>query len=212
MAKKMILSEKELEHLSDVIGEAESHTSGEIRLMIVKRSFPLGHILPTVWLVLVCLGLMVLWFMRDHLQEAPWWLLPSLLVGSSLAAWPLARLQQVQRFFVNPLDMRQAVWMRAELEFHREGLSHTQGNTGILLFLSLLERHAVVLADRGISARLEANTWDGVVSLIQAGAKSGHWKERLEEAIRLCGRLLAEHFPAESHGENQLPNAVIVKD
>jgi putative membrane protein len=213
--KMSLLSQAQLDALARAIGEAEKRTSGEIRLMIVKRSTPVGHVPQVLWLMLVALSLLVLWFERDHfVLGAPLWLIPALLFGAAVIAYVLSYSATIGRLFVSMPDRRQAALARAELEFHREGLSHTQGATGILLFLSRFERQAVVLADRGIASRLDPSVWKDVVALITSGAagSADHLEAKLKEAISLCGRLLAEHFPIQPGDVNELPNTVIVKD
>ncbi|NJL24269.1 MAG: hypothetical protein HC902_03220, partial [Calothrix sp. SM1_5_4] len=178
---KDILSPSELEHLSQVIAEAEKKTSGELRLIIVRQSSRLGHALPLLWLSLVALGLIVLWEERHLLPPvAAAWAVPALLIISALVSWPLSRWSTLRRWLTPVADLRGSVWARAELEFHREGLGGTKGSTGILLFLSLLEHQAVVLADKGIASRLDPSTWDGVVRMILEGPKTGKWAKASE--------------------------------
>lgn len=205
------LSQDELDRLAQVIGECERKTSGEIRLMLVGRSSPTGHVMATLWLSLVVMALLILWYLRSEFVVAPIWLIPAVLIAAAGAAFVGARFSFVQRLFVTTPDMHHHVWARAEVEFHREGLGHTQGATGILLFLSMFERQAVVLADHGIARRLKDTAWDDVVDKILEGAKSGRLASKLEEAIRLCGDHLAEHFPPQPGDVDELPNAVIVK-
>lgn len=209
---KGILSQTELDELANAIADAERTTSGEIRLMIVGRSCFSGGVYRLWWLSLSCAGLLALWFQQHLLYAEPWWLMPAVLVLAALIAWPLARVPVLQRVMLHPRDVDRAVWARAEVEFYREGLSATKGATGILLFLSLFERKAVVLADKAIAERLPPSTWDDVVAIILQGGRSGRWKAELESAIRLCGRLLAENFPIQPDDVNELANTVIVKE
>jgi putative membrane protein len=200
------LTPQKLEHLGDVIGEAESRTSGEIRLVIVRRSLVAHHAAPMLWLIFIALAAVFL-----PLHQA-WWILPTVMFGALVLAFPLSRWQRMQLWLTPAADIHHAVWARAEIEFLREGLSHTRDRTGILLFLSRLERQAVVLADQGIASKLPASTWDDVVQTILAGARSEDWAPKLAEAIRLCGDHLAQHFPAKPDDSDELSNAVVVKD
>ena len=210
---KAVLTAAELEQLAQAIGEAEKETSGELRLMIVERSTIANHVEPLLWLLLVSLGLIALWVERMNPLVEAWgdWLVPAVLGLSAVLALPLARLPFLRRWLVTPADRRQAVWTRAELEFYREGLTATKGGTGILLFLSLFERQAIVLADRAIAAHVPKSIWDDVVGLIVKGAGTNALATQLESAIKLCGEHLRAHFPAEAGKTNELSNAVILK-
>ena len=79
------------------------------------------------------------------------------------------------------------------------------------MFISLLEHQAVVLADKGIASRLEANIWNEVVATMLEGPRTGHWADCIEKALRQCGSVLAEHFPIRPGDHNELPNLVIIK-
>ena len=85
------------------------------------------------------------------------------------------------------------VRQRALAAFTEEEVFRTRARTGVLLFLSLLERRVVVLADAGINARVRQGEWDGVASGIVDGMRRGRPGPALAAAIRDCGGLLAAH-------------------
>lgn len=210
---RFYLSEDDRAHLKNVIAEMEKRTEGEIRLVIVRRSSPLGHLPVTLWLILMVCGLLTLLSFRFELMlDFRWWWVPAMMAGAFVLAYVCARVPALQRLLTHPADVHHHVWHRAELEFYREGLGQTADKTGILLFLSLFEKRAVVLADQGIHKKLGNGQWDHVVETIVSAAKTGEWRPRLEEAIRDCGGLLATHFPATKPHSNQLPDDIVIKD
>ncbi|HMN69188.1 MAG TPA: hypothetical protein PKC28_11665 [Bdellovibrionales bacterium] len=207
---KNLLNEHQLRNLANVIVEVERSTSGELRLMLVKQSARTEHVFPLLGFMFATAGLLGLWYFRFHFVfEFEAWRSIAIVLASSLAlAFLLSRLLFVRRLFTPGLH--EQVLARAEVEFHREGLGNTAGRTGILIFLSLMEHQAVVLADRTISAKLPAATWTEVIAKVLDRAK--RWEVRIEEAIRMCGGLLALHFPRGADDRDELPNHVIVKD
>ena len=208
-----ILSEAELKKLANVISEVEEKTCGDIRLMVVKRSAVTGHVHLLLWSLLLSLTFLYIWFFRHSLIVwERWWLWPSIILGQYILAAFLSRSQLLQRTFTSHHDLRHQVWARAEVEFHRQGLSDTRSHTGVLLFVSLMERQALVLAGKAIADKLPPNVWDKVAKIMTEGARSGHWAEKLEEALRECGAYLASHFPKQAGKTHQLPNTVILKD
>jgi putative membrane protein len=124
----------------------------------------------------------------------------------------LARSTFLQRLLTPHEDLHHQVWTRAEVEFHREGLSDTKSHTAVLLFVSLFERQAVVFADQAIAQKAPPEAWNQVVALMVQGARTGRWAEQLEKALRECGKYLAEHFPPGPQKTNELPDTVIIKD
>jgi len=209
----VILSAQQLDHLADVIQELELKTAGEIRLMIVGRSSTIGHVWFQIWTLLTGMTALIFWLERDFfIFHADVWFWPVILLVYYFAAIQLAKLPGLQRLFIPRDDMESQVWSRAELEFQREGLNQTQGRTGILLFLSLMEHQAVVIGDKPIAAKLQQSTWDEVIDLVLVGGKTGDWVGQLEKALRLCGGVMATHFPIGTVDHNELSNLVIVKD
>jgi len=207
-----LLSEEQLQRLSDTITEVEKATTGELRLIIVGRSSRSSHVFPLLAFLFSTFALIYLWYSRHmFVLEPKSWLVPALLFTSAVLAYALSRVPIVQRRLTWPADLEHQVLARAELEFHREGLDATENQTGILLFLSVLEHQAVVLADKGIAQKLDENVWTEVVAQILEGARHQHLAQNLEAAIRRCGELLQKHFPAQPGNRNELPNHVIVK-
>jgi putative membrane protein len=102
--------------------------------------------------------------------------------------------------------------MRAEIEFYELGLSETEARTGVLLFVSLMEHRAVVLADQGIAEKLDSEIWNGVVDQMVAGVKRADFAGGMCAGIERCGALLAPHFPAAAENANELRDHLVIKD
>lgn len=211
-----LLSREQLDRLSNVIAQAERKTSGEIRLMIVKRSSKLPEVFPMLTLLFATILMVFCWYEREALifnYYKGYWVIGVLVLTASLVlAGIFSRFDFVQRLITRSDVLEQWVWLRAELEFHREGLSRTEDRTGILIMLSLFERRAVVLGDKGINEKIDKNTWSEVVGTIVDGVKRGQLAENLELAIQQCGNLLVKHFPIQPGDTNELANTVIVKE
>lgn len=207
-----LLGEAELKKLATAITEVERTTSGELRLVIVGSSARTSHVFPLLSFVLASAGLLALWYLRAPilLEPVPF-LAPLVLAASVLIAFVLSRSSVIRRRFTWPADLEHQVLMRAELEFHREGLDATKDKTGILIFLSVEEHQAVVLGDKGINEKLKPEVWSKVIATILEGARKKQLAQKLEEAIRTCGHLLHQHFPIQPGDKNELPNHVVVK-
>lgn len=207
---KALLNEVQLKSLAQTISEVEKHTSGELRLMIVSKSTYTGHVLPMLWLLMmvICWPLLV---SQAHWVELRISVIVPMVVISFSLAWLLAKWEWLARYMIPTRDLVAQVWERAELEFHRENMGHTEGQTGILLFVSLFEHQAVVLGDKAIAQKLKAEDWESVIETMLKGPKLG-WYDALKAAIQASGALLSQHFPAQPGNRNELPNHVIVKE
>lgn len=196
------------------IAEAEKVTRGEIVPMIVRRSSSVGHVAPMLLMIFLLLFFVIIEMVE--LQKPGYghslWTLGGGLLVSFLATRVLANSPLVQYFFINKIDREWLAKQRAQIEFYEAGLDRTKGATGILLFVSLMERQAVVLADRGISCKLPEGTWDEMVMLLVRGAQSRDLGSGMCEAIQRCQVILSEHFPILDEDRNELANRPIIKE
>ncbi len=201
------------ERIETAIAEAESHTSGEIVPILVRRSSTVGHVpLVSFTLLLLCVFLFDLPAHLAELGGPSWvWLGACWLFAGGLALG-LSRLDAVERLLTPRPDQMQQVDQRAEIEFYELEMSQTQNRTGILLFVSLMEHRAVVLADHSIAEKLDAEIWQELVALMIQGVKRGDLAEGMAQAIQRCGELLSPHFPIADDDTNELRDHLVIKE
>ena len=86
----------------------------------------------------------------------------------------------------------------------------TAENSGILIYVQLVDRKVEILADRGIAARVTQAEWDGVCREMEADFRGGEWRRGALQAVARAGDLLARHFPAGGSNPNELPDQPLV--
>jgi putative membrane protein len=102
-----------------------------------------------------------------------------------------------------------AVMQRAVRAFYEKGLYKTKRNTGVLFFLSLLERKVWVLADKGIYEKIDQETLNRFARTVSQGIKEGRACDALCNAIEEAGKLLSRHFPITPDDTNELSDEVM---
>ena len=108
-----------------------------------------------------------------------------------------------------PRSARRAVAHRAAMEqFTIRGLARKKERTAILIFVSLAERYARIIADEGISARVPQSQWQAAVDALIAHMRDGRIADGFVAAVDLCGNELARHFPPAEGNRNELPDRV----
>jgi putative membrane protein len=113
------------------------------------------------------------------------------------------------RVALMPRAMRRAVAHRAALQqFALRGVARKKDRTGILIFVSLAERYARIVADEGIAARVPQAHWQQAVDELVAHMSSGRIAEGFIAAIAACGDVLATHFPPREGGRDELPDRI----
>jgi putative membrane protein len=197
-----LLAPDALAAIEAAVRGAERTTSGEIVPVVVERSDPYADVrIGAAAIVALALGGVFLAFAPSHSA----WLVPTQICVFAALCWAFGWRPLLGLVAPNPL-FAERVHRAASLAFHEAGLVETRDRTGILIFVSLLERRVQVLADRGIHLRVEDGTWDGVVLRIVAGIRVGQADQGLIDGIRLCGEILARHFPPRSDDANELPD------
>jgi putative membrane protein len=204
------LTAQDVAAISQAVAEAESKTSGEIVPVIVGRSSP--RQMPRKLAFLILLFACALYY---HFVSAGWhtdqiWLTCGLaLLCITIVSYFLPEF--LERLLWSKADLNHICDLRAEVEFFEADLRQTEARSGILLFISMFEHRAVVLADIGISEKLPPTTWHEVVDLMIRGAKTKKTAVGLCEAIKTCGDILAEHFPKKEFDRDELPNSLVLK-
>jgi putative membrane protein len=147
----------------------------------------------------------------------PWgpslaWIWGVLYGAAMVLGYSLGSLSAVQRWLLPASEQKEAVEQRALLEFYAAHLDRTERGTGILLFVSLLEHRAVVLADKGIAQHCQPKVFDDVVEDLIQGAKSGDLAAGFVQAIARSADLLAPHFPPLATDKNELKDYLRIKE
>lgn len=189
-----LFTQLDRDRIAAAVKEAERKTSGEIVPCVMDRSddyeeaeWRLGALCGS--LVLAALAAVYL-FTPAWL---PWnfaeWLL--VILGAFAAGMGAAKLlPSVKRMFAGRRLLDQRIAQKAAQVFIDEEVFNTRDRTGILLFVSLLERRVFVLGDSGINARVLQTDWQGVVDTVVEGIAGGRPADGLIAAIGKCGLLL----------------------
>lgn len=205
------LSAQDHDRVATAIRSAEEQTAGEIYCVVAGASDSYFYPAATFALVGTLVAGTLCAFVLDH-----WWIsvrlphfalaqiLGSLAVLLALLAFPRLRI-----LLVPPYLQHSRAHGNAVKQFLAHNVHLTAARTGILIFLSLAERYAEVIADGGIAARVEQDRWDAIVADLTAQAKSGHLADGLVGAVGAAGALLAKHFPPDGTDRDELPDRVV---
>ncbi|MGD9215855.1 MAG: TPM domain-containing protein, partial [Desulfobacteraceae bacterium] len=84
--------------------------------------------------------------------------------------------------------------------------------TGVLIFISVFEHKVWVLADHGINAKIEKETWKQIVRTITDGIRNGQPADAICTAVQKVGKILETHFPIKPDDTNELNNVIVSDD
>lgn len=202
---------EEHERVRAAIAAAETRTSGEIYCVLAHDSdgyfFPASFALTVAMLALsLILGLVLdgMWYDLPLAVFATAQGLAFLAGMAVLAVFPGLRIR-----LVPPALQHRRAHQNAVKQFLARNIHRTEARTGVLIFVSLAERYAEVIADAAIDERVDQSAWDETVRLLVAHAAEGRIADSFVEAIGRVGALLAEHFPPSPGDRNELDDHLV---
>jgi uncharacterized membrane protein len=95
---------------------------------------------------------------------------------------------------------------RAEDLFARLRVWDTEHNSGVLIYVQLVDRRIEIVADRGIAAKVSEAEWSAICRAMEKTFRAGRYEEGALEAIEGATALLARHFPSDGQHRNELPD------
>lgn len=206
------LREGDIEKIEAAIADIEKVTDGEVIPMVVRESIrpsaPTKAMFSWYLFCIFALVALILPHLNVYIFHDYEWV--ELAVAAAILGVILDHIPGAKRIIMRKPELHQAVQLRAEHLFYRAGLHRTKNHVGILIFLSLAERVAVVLADEGIASKLEKDVWNKVVKSLTGAAQRGELAEGLRTAIHMCGKILAQYCPRQMKTENEIPNRLII--
>ena len=108
-----------------------------------------------------------------------------------------------------PRAARRAVAHRVAMEqFSIRGIARKKDRSGILIFVSLAEHYARIIADEGIAARVPQSEWQGAVDVLIAHMSGGRIAEGFITAIEVCANVLMTNFPRTETTRDELPDRI----
>jgi putative membrane protein len=135
-----------------------------------------------------------------------------LLVGSVLLTFGISRLRRVKRALSSAEATERWVGLRAEVEFFEKVYGKTGAASGVLIFVSLLERRTMILADAPIFAKLPKESFDKTLAALNARIADNALAEGLVEAVEAIAPLLAREFPIRPGDRNEISDQIVLKD
>lgn len=201
-------SQADFDAIEAAVRKAELSTRGEIAIQLSSHSrhWSTERLIHALVFTLICMA-SALYFTRDvgwgvyyNTSQAILWGA----IGFVIAFFGWGRfLERAER-------RRKTVWDRSLDLFHR--ITPTRGLTGVLIFVSLEEEQAAIVADKGIASKVPPDYWHMPHAMIVRAMKQGKHAEGIIAAIETIAVELARHFPRASDDINELPDKPTVID
>jgi putative membrane protein len=200
----MSISHEDHERIAIAIHSAEAKTSGEIVCVLAQTS---THTTALPVFISAVTALAMPWLLVTFTAMTVHRIL-SLQVVAFLMLLAFLSLPRV-RVALMPPKARRAIAHRTAIEqFTSRGIGRRKDRTGVLIFVSLAERYARIIADDEIAARVPQSEWQAAVDALVGHMRDGRIADGFITAINVCGNQLARHFPRIATSNDVRPDRI----
>lgn len=136
-------------------------------------------------------------------------------IEAAVAAAEAGHRAELRFVIEGPLALRDLVAgstprARAEALFSSLRVWDTAENSGVLVYVNVVDRAVELVADRGVHALAGEASWRAIVGEMEAAYRAGRFEQGSLAAIARLGQLLREHFPRSGENPDELPNAPLL--
>ena len=222
----MQLGEEDFRRVTEAVAKAECASDGEIVTIVARRSDAyhdvalhyavLAMLLVPAWWAVVPQGWIDWWsgMLLGWNEELTRPVVMLVLFVKLILAFLFARLLLAWR----PLRMALTPGSTKSRRVHRRAVDlfrascelKTRGRTGVLIYLSLDERRAEIVADQAIVDKVAPEVWGEAMALLVDEVKQGRVGQGLTLAVEKVGAVLAGILPPTRGNPDELPNRLIL--
>lgn len=211
--------------VTEAVAAAELETSGEIVTVFADRSDDYSDV-ALLWAIAASFTAMsvVALFPEFFLDRLDWLLggwthdwtageLFAMLTALGLikfaGVWAI-QLWQPLKFWLVPGPVKSARAHDKAVALFKVGAERrTHGRTGVLIYLSMREHRAEIVADQPIAEKVPADVWGEAMADMLAEIRQSRLAEGMAAGVRDVGKVLAEHFPRADDDVNELPDRLV---
>ncbi len=203
---KSFLTDEAKEALTGAIRSIEARSCAEVVIAVRVRSASYLHA-DLISGILAALATLAYTLWSPHGFSLVSIFLDPIVVGI-LFGLLTSRLPYTRRWFT-PTGTREAwVARAARAAFYEKGVRATSQRIGILVYISLLERHSSVVIDSGVQQAVDPAEWEPAVKAIDAAVDRGLDGVEVARVIDKLGDILEPCLPVSDDDVNELPDEV----
>lgn len=223
--ERLNISEADHDRISAAVLAAERGTDGEIVTIIAPRSdayhdVGLHYAVAAMLVLLTLVASFPRAFSDFAISALGGWehSLPvttqlSLLLGAMILIFLIVRYTLAWM----PLRMSLTPGATKERRVRRQAVTlfracaqgRTKGHTAILLYLSVAEHRAEIIADEAINAVVAPERWGDAMATLVGHLRADNPADGMIEAIGMIGAILAEYVPKSESNPNELSDRLI---
>lgn len=222
---RLIIPAEDHARISAAVAQAELKSDGEIATMVARSSDDYADWILFLAALVPMLKLASIMLFPELFEQWVVWLLgswhPELTRGEFLFAvllvqalsfavsWALLRWTRLGIWLTPKTILIRRVRREAVRAFRIGIESRTRAATGVLIYLSLAEHRAELVADAAINSKVDDNAWGETMAKLIGEVRAGRPGDGIVGAVEMVGDLLAKHFPRSHDDQNEMPDRLI---
>lgn len=219
-----LFSADQRQKIQETVAQAEATTSCEIVPVVATASGRYDRAEDILGLWLATIAAILVWTLYPRMpKETGDWaglsfdtgllaLVASIVVAFLVGAMLGSQISWLRRLFTPSDQMKDEVAAKARQAFFDRRVHHTSGATGLLIYVSLFEHTATILADQEVLEKLGQTALDELCQQLTAGLHQGHPTDAMCGVIEAAGKQLASVLPRTDTDTNELPDALVLID
>ena len=219
-----LFSDEQRQSVKQAIAQAESKTFAEIVPVVATASgrYDRPEDIVGLWLGIIALVATWLALPQASTDSGSWGGFPlwekivcvaaAVVVGFMVGAMVASRVGWLRRLFTPRKQMREEVESSARRVFFDSRVHRTAGATGLLIYVSLYERMAAVIADETIVKNLGQPVMQELARQLTDRLKSANPAEAICQTVTSAGDRLGSVLPRAQDDANELPDGLVVID
>ncbi len=212
------------QRISKAVAAAESQTSAEIVPAVASASgrYDRPEDVIGLWTGLIAMSATWLLLPVESPEAGSWSEMPAgvqlatmivaMIVGFVIGAVVGSRVGWLRRLFTSRKQMCEEVLARARQVFFDRRVYRTAGGSGLLIYVSLFERMAAIIADQNALDKLGQGAVDELCAQLTARLRTQNPTEAICQTIAAAGERLAPVLPRASDDIDELDDALVVLD
>ena len=219
-----LFNDEQTGRINEAIVEAESHTSAEIVPVLATASgrYDRPEDMVGLWFALALAALVQL-LVPDATESANSWgdtnsiwkliiLLGCMIAGFVAGAVLASRVGWLRRLCTPRRQMRDEVQAKARAVFFDTRIHRTAGGTGRLMYISLYERRAALIADETVTEKLGQTQLDELCNELTSALREGDISVAICQSMASAGQRLGDVLPRADDDVNELPDLLVTLD
>lgn len=210
---------QERKRIAEAVVAAEARTSAEIVPVVASQSGRYDRAEDTFGLLIGLALFVSVWLVFQGPREVDWgqglwieWWHALIIIpgGFALGVGLASRIGWLAMLFTPRAEAAAEVLRAAGGVFFDQRIHHTRGSSGLMIYVSLLEHRAVVLADEAVTGKLGQPALDEICNNLTAALRKKPIPDALAEAIEQAGERLGAVLPRQADDKNELADVLVL--